>query len=452
VEFLKNKKIAITPASPLCISFARQLEKNGFLIECFFDSKKTGDNIFKPSDISKKEIDFLLIYNELFFKEIYKNFLNYFPKEKIFKVQKTKEGYKLLDYKEIKKILTKQKLENIKISFYNKIQIFLTKAIDILKIKRKKILFLSKDNLGSNQKYLYNYIKKDKALITSKEFNTLKSYITISFAKYIIVEQVIYEYFNNFSKNQKTIQLWHGVGLKKLNVVDIEYDYFISTSTWTNESNFKHRFRAKEFLNLGYPRCDIFFRELNKQDLWLCDKEILSLSKKHKTILYMPTYRDDEDKNIPLLDFEKLNDFCKEMKIFFILKLHPFIKKEFQKSYSNIIFYNSQTDIYPILKYTDILVSDYSSVMYDFLLLDREMIAFVYDKEEYEKTRGGFLYDYDKMTPAIQVKTQNELQKAIKDIFNSKIDMKQKREEIKKMFFDFNDGKSCKRIYEKILQ
>ena len=80
------------------------------------------------------------------------------------------------------------------------------------------------------------------------------------------------------------------------------------------------------------------------------------------------------------------------------------------------------------------------------------MIAFVYDKEEYEKTRGGFLYDYDKMTPAIQVKTQNELQKAIKDIFNSKIDMKQKREEIKKMFFDFNDGKSCKRIYEKILQ
>jgi CDP-glycerol glycerophosphotransferase (TagB/SpsB family) len=67
----------------------------------------------------------------------------------------------------------------------------------------------------------------------------------------------------NFS-TQKTIQMWHGVGLKKMSISykDYPYDYFISTSNWTNETNFKNVFiKTKNFLNYGYPRYDVLLKE-----------------------------------------------------------------------------------------------------------------------------------------------------------------------------------------------
>lgn len=78
-------------------------------------------------------------------------------------------------------------------------------------------------------------------------------------------------------------------------LTNIEYDYFISTSNWTNETNFINVFCAKKFLNYGYPRNDIFFKNEEEIDLIFCNKKIYSLlqNKEYKKVaLYMPTIRE----------------------------------------------------------------------------------------------------------------------------------------------------------------
>jgi len=460
LENLKNKKIVLVPTTPLTISFAKKLDQQDIKVVGFIDKNKEGKNIYKYEDIPNIEFDVILIYNDLFFEPIYKSVLEKADKNLIYRVVQDK-NYKLLNYKQIKYQLRKQKIFNFKQTVYNNLQKSLTIFVDSLRLKRKYIVILTKNHIGANTKYIYLYLKRrnyNVVLISANKdakeldgnylnFYSLKSYYIMALAHTIIVDEVIYEYFNNLSSKQITIQLWHGVGIKKLNPIkNISYDYFISTSNWTNTTNFQNVFNAREFLNYGYPRNDIFFRDIVDEDLNLCDKKIFELSKDNKIILYMPTYRDLLEDNIPPLDFDIFNKFLKENNIYFIVKLHPFVEDILSKKYSNVIFYPSKKDIYPILKNTDILITDYSSILYDFLLLDKPIISFVYDIEKYFDTRNGFLFDYDEYTPAKQVKTQKELIEEIINLFNGDDKYKTQRIEVRDKFFDYIDGKSCERI------
>ncbi|NPA73744.1 MAG: hypothetical protein GXO12_03455 [Epsilonproteobacteria bacterium] len=461
---LQNKKILLVPATPLTTSFSKKLEEEGIDIIGFVDKNKTGKNIYRYEDISNIKFDLILIYNDIFFEEIYKSCLEKADKTKIYRVVGLDNGYKIVGYKDIKSWLKKQKLLHYRQKIFQNIQNLVSNLYDLFGLKRKNIVVLTKNYIGANSKYLFLFLRKNnhKVYLISNnkkakeldinylKFNSLKSYIVLSTVKIVITDEVIYEYLSSLSKNCKTIQLWHGVGIKRLNpVCNIKYDYFISTSNWTNETNFKNIFKVDKFLNCGYPRNDIFFRDLNEEDLGLCDINIFNLAKSKKTILYAPTYRDLLEDNIPPLDFAKFNEFLKKLNIYLIVKMHPFVS-DMAKKYSNIIFFPSKDDVYPILKYTDILITDYSSILYDFLLLDRPIISFAYDLDKYGCTRDGFLFDYESFTPAKIVLTEDELKKEIKDLLNGDDLYKYKREEVLKKFFDYKDGKSSKRI-EKLI-
>jgi len=460
---LKGKKLLLAPATPLTISFAQKLKNSDIEVVGFLDKNKTGDKIYRYNKIKDLDYDYILIYNEQFFWSIYAEIVKNANKKRVYRVVKKSNDYELFDNKRIKKEKLKKIKKDFKIKLFEKIQKYFAIIIDLLKIKRDLTVVLTKDFIGGNAKYLYLFLKKDGKrveLISNTDlaeklekkyvpFYSLKSYIKIAIAKNIIVDEMIYEYFNNTTVTQNKIQLWHGVGIKKLNPVkNLKFDYFISTSNWTNETNFKNIFNADKFLNYGYPRNDLFFRETLKDDLVLCDEWIYKLSENKKTIVYMPTYRDILEDNIPPLDFDYLDEVFGKIGIVFIMKLHPFVKELIQSRYKNIIFYPSKYDIYPVLKNTDILITDYSSVLYDYLLLDKPIISFVYDKEKYVTTRNGFLFDYDEYTPAKQVFNQDELIKEINYILEGNDDFGEKRKEIMNKFFDYIDGKSCKRIKE----
>jgi len=161
----------------------------------------------------------------------------------------------------------------------------------------------------------------------------------------------------------------------------------------------------------------------------------------------MPTYRDRE--NTLALDLKLLEDFLKLHEVTLYIKLHPFVQNDIDTSnYSHIFLINQDENLYEILLDFDILVSDYSSIMYDFLLLDRAMIAYCYDLEAYKNSRDGFLVDFERYTPAPIVKTQNELLKEIENILNNHDNFKKKRKKLREVFFDFVDNKSSFRIVE----
>ncbi|NPA73743.1 MAG: hypothetical protein GXO12_03450, partial [Epsilonproteobacteria bacterium] len=337
-------------------------------------------------------------------------------------------------------------------------------------IKRDYSIFIAEDFIDANVKHMYlYYIKKnEKAIMLTnndlqyselkkhnlpvKKLFSLQGYFYTALAKKIYLDHFILDYLEYLSPRQITIQLWHGVGLKPIrDRSKFRYSYFVSPSKWTNETNFKKVFKANKFLNYGYPRNDILLKKEDKLDLILCDTNIYNKiqkdKQKHKrVILYMPTFRENGFDMFPL-DFKSLNEEMQKMSAKFYVKLHPFVLDKYrdtlkEENYSNVIFYNTVGDVYPILKYVDILVSDYSSIVYDFLILNRPIIFFNYDFEEYVKARKkglgqDLLFDYDEFSPGAKVKTQELLLEKMKEIIEGKDEYEKERLKIRDKFYDY---------------
>ena len=115
-------------------------------------------------------------------------------------------------------------------------------------------------------------------------------------------------------------------------------------------------------------------------------KKIQSFS---KTYIYMPTWRNNNQDFIKQagIDWQQLNEAMKASNSLFILKLHPFTKINFEglSQYSNIIQYPKKSDVYTVLPFIDCLITDYSSIYTDFLTMNKEIILYVFDYDEYVK-------------------------------------------------------------------
>jgi len=141
------------------------------------------------------------------------------------------------------------------------------------------------------------------------------------------------------------------------------------------------------------------------------------------------------------------------------MKVHPAEYKEFQEltkrmklHMRNIYFLDPTLDIYPLLKEADLLITDYSSIYFDFLHLDRPIIFFVYDLESYKNERG-FYFDFEKMTPGPKARTLKELIEKIEEIILKGEDAyKIKRRKIRELMFDKEAGSACERLYNLISQ
>lgn len=108
---------------------------------------------------------------------------------------------------------------------------------------------------------------------------------------------------------------------------------------------------------------------------------------------------------------------------------------------------DSVRDVQDILPYVNILISDYSGIWADFLLLDRPMVFVPYDLELYENEEG-LLYDYDLITPGPKVSRFCELLRVIEDYSSDPSRDSERRDNIKRMFHEFEDGMAYKRIYQ----
>ena len=126
---------------------------------------------------------------------------------------------------------------------------------------------------------------------------------------------------------------------------------------------------------------------------------VLQLQKYRKTFIYMPTWRNDKRDFIEQagFDWQKLNDVLKQSNSLFILKFHPFTKVNIENlsKYSNICLYPKNSDVYTILPFIDCLITDYSSIYTDFLMMNKEIILYTFDYNEY--INGSYeLAEFDK--------------------------------------------------------
>ncbi len=261
-------------------------------------------------------------------------------------------------------------------------------------------------------------------------------------------------------RNAIQINLWHGTFLKKIRFDVISKnkkkknwkdallgtesaEYLISTSEFLTQKINRRAFDLPKsrILDFGYPRNDILcLNKLQAREFCkLYSKELLiyidEAERHKKCFLYMPTYRDDDPEYLLKagIDFETLNVKLKEMDALFFIKLHPITADMDFGAYSNIMCFGNDIDVYPFLIYTDYLVTDYSSIMIDYLLLDKEIIFIPYDLEKYTSVRQMY-FDFEEVTPGKKYYNFNEFISDIKNV--DSFDYKEERKRIKDLFIE----------------
>ena len=373
--------------------------------------------------------------------------------------------------------------------------------------KQKKLLLFgsgSGKSFKGNPKYLYLHLLKNKSpyqihWITKNEnvsknlkdnnYPVLKLYSILGFwnilrAKYLIIEESAKDiyYLGNIFGNFNFIQTWHGTPLKKIwyhqkedgkgigehrgisGLIPIvlskktgifsscKYKLILSTSK--DVSNILTKASLNKNVKLvGYPRNDVFF---NTNLIFENYKEKLNLGIYRKVILYCPTFRDNYESVKPFSDefFKYLNSYLKKNGDIFLIKKHQFEKNiNIPNNLSNIKDVSSAVeDVQELLTFTDILITDYSSVFFDFVLLDRPIIYYSYDFEEYLENCRGMYYDYYKEMPGPFAKNENELLDLIETAdkwFNDE-EYQIKYKKFKDKFNYYQDGKSSERLFQLI--
>ncbi len=279
----------------------------------------------------------------------------------------------------------------------------------------------------------------------------------------------------------RKIQLWHGSGMKtvgllkprvlRLNFIERlgqailgnhpSYELLVLNSTSQKNTRAK-AFRFDELLINGQPRNDVFFKDNIEPYLIGVDGEAYNRCaayKKdgYKIIAYCPTHRKPTPAYYKLkstFNMARLDRFAVENKIIFIFKYHTKTLNEHMYDLSgttNIMEYDKNSDIYPLLGKCDLMITDYSSIFVDYLLLDKPVVFFPFDRDHYIKKERALQFDYDEVTPGRKCLTHDELEDELKKIIvDGKDDCKEERKRILKHFYDTADGNSCDRILEYI--
>jgi CDP-ribitol ribitolphosphotransferase len=351
----------------------------------------------------------------------------------------------------------------------------------MLPLKKNRIVFLSnrRDDLTGNFEFVNDILKKDASLdlryvLDSREVKAMRLGTLIRMAWYFGNSKVILvddycELFFKLTKRKESslIQLWHACGAFKTfgcsrmgrqggqgqqSPNHRSYDYALVSSH--NIAKFYAEgfgISQEKAVATGIPRTDVFFDREYKKKITSDFFERYPKLKEKKILLFAPTFRGNGKLSgyypVDRLDVNKLyEDLHEEYAI--IVKHHPFVnnRSTIKKKYRDyIIDLSDNSELNDLLFVTDVLITDYSSVVFEASLLNIPMLLYAYDLERYISSRG-FYYEYEDMAPGKIIRTYTDLVSSLQqgDFETEKLD------EFKKRFFDDLDGKSSERTVELI--
>lgn len=189
------------------------------------------------------------------------------------------------------------------------------------------------------------------------------------------------------------------------------------------------------------PRIDVLFsKALQRRINTLVD----TIKDGRRAIVYMPTHRScgQVKMNIEeILDLKSIQELCREKNFVFIIKKHYYHRNEddLTKDYSNIFdISNEVIDSQVLLSQADILITDFSSCYVDYLALNRPIIFYAFDYDDYLSNERDYYWKYDRITAGYTIKDKEKLNRAIEDITNDWEDTKhfEGRSAMKSTYFD----------------
>ncbi|GHC73258.1 hypothetical protein GCM10007079_07030 [Nocardiopsis terrae] len=272
---------------------------------------------------------------------------------------------------------------------------------------------------------------------------------------------------------QKVVQTWHGSMLKRIGL-DIEHvrfasrdyhdrlrretgqwDYLVSPSPWATPILRRAFGFENEILETGYPRNDIFHRP-GREALAERVRERLGLPEGKKVILYAPTWRDDKfysagKYKLDLhLDLKRLYDALGDDHVL-LFRRHPNIVDRVPNAGTDFVFdVSAYPEIQELFLVTDVLVTDYSSLMFDFANTGRPMLFFTYDLEEYRDSLRGFYFDFERTAPGPLLRTSDEVIDAVRDVDRVRKAHEDRYGAFVDQFCPLDDGKAASRVVEQV--
>lgn len=350
----------------------------------------------------------------------------------------------------------------------------------IIPKKKRQIFFYSNLRFSDNTRALYEYMiangyhKKYKLVLSLNTYAEYKhkvpkevkvvgnkigilyflrsAYAFYSFGKYPI----------HPAKSQCVINLWHGMPLKRIGNLeagceDINYNYFtyvIATGKLFSDVMCQVFGCTEEQIKIiGQPRCDALFK---KESPLMKMREGVN-----KLILWLPTFRDlgdnFEGKGMFLEALENgalhdLDRYLKAMNCRIVIKVHPLqvFTKQYEYDYSNIVILLEEAvkdiSLYELLSVSDALITDYSSVFFDYLLIDRPIGFTVDDQKEYEKHRGYVFENPSNYMPGQHIHNIMELKHFIHNVSCGLDLYKVQRKRINEMANEYKTGDYCKEV------
>ena len=354
--------------------------------------------------------------------------------------------------------------------------------------RQKKITLITGTLSGSNTAILYKLMPE---------------YIRSKFEVELIGERPFHKYSDDtrksnvvvtthanypFNPNQINVELWHGFPLKGMANMDYtdprspkevlqtwEHVDFIASYSPLFNTLFNACVGAKisKYNITGAPRNDMLFKSNGIKNL----ERLLgkSFERKKNIIFYLPTFRkiffnpnkNDGDRHwnnifgFDHFDYDKFQRFLSENQIELLIKLHPveepivmpLIQRMGLEGVSIIpsaLFDENGTDLYEILNSSHLMVTDYSSVFFDYLLLDRPIVFVPTDLKQYKKSRGFLLEPYELWTPGSKVFDQNAFQTEVIKCLQDPEYYKTERARIRDLIHFYQDDRSSDRVWKNI--
>lgn len=306
---------------------------------------------------------------------------------------------------------------------------------------------------------------------------SFKYFYYLATTKYIVNNMRKPTWFQK-REGQVFLQTWHGTPLKKLGW-DIEevhmpgtttekykknfadeasrWDYLVSANAYSSEI-FKRAFQFNnEMLEYGYPRNDSLY--MNDQESYVRKlKETLGIPLDKKIVLYAPTWRDDEFyakgqyKFTLKLDLQRFKEELGE-DYFLILRTHYLIADQLDVHGVEDVVYNGShyDDIADLYLISDILITDYSSVFFDYANLKRPILFYAYDLDKYKDTLRGFYLNHETEWPGPILQTNDEVINTLKNIDKEYGPYQKRLEEFHEAFCKWDDGNASKNVAEHVI-
>lgn len=366
--------------------------------------------------------------------------------------------------------------------------------------KRQLVFGSYRGSFSDNSKYLYlytlTYLKDKQVSWLSVNRKTVKHLRSLGLPAYWVLSPIgawkalraqywfVSAYTSDImyclSGNATVVNLWHGVGLKycEFNITNGPLadryvkqtfkerfyhpesfrrpDYVLSsTECQTRMMSTAFRVPVERCMELGYPRNAILMQP-KEHVLSFVDryepKETRQLIDKctqfDKVYIYMPTWRDSQ-KNVfaQQMDLRKLSKVLKRQNALLLLKPHPNTIVDNIFEADNIVLVERTVDVYGVLPFTDVLITDYSSILYDYILMPhKNVILYLYDYEEYVQERD-FYYPFDENVVGKQVSTFADLMNVM-DTQDYQMDEQDRQCILDRFWGETIKMDSCKEILE----